>query len=435
MRTSPDIAIRVDGIGKSYRLGARAEKYRSLREAIASTLAAPFRGARNLFRSGGPGSTLWALRDVSFEVAHGEVLGIIGRNGAGKSTLLKILSRVTEPTAGFAEVHGRMGSLLEVGTGFHPELTGRENVFLNGAILGMSRAEVQRKFDAIVAFAETEKFIDTAVKHYSSGMYLRLAFSVAAHLEPDILVVDEVLAVGDAAFQKKCLGKMSEVSGQGRTVLLVSHNMASIQALCDRVLVLEGGRLVLSDKPEVAIRKYLDHEVQQVEGSLDLAQHPNRVTAPERAIFRSLTLRDEAGAVTSTFPMGSRIVFEIEVDTADRPLNTPFATIVIEKAGTRICVLGTHYMVKDPFRLDGRMVMRCSWNPGWLAPGLYTVSRLSIKNYSHGDKLDTIEDPLSFEIVAKDVYGTGKVTADGVLLVPDASWEFASLNAPSTADD
>jgi lipopolysaccharide transport system ATP-binding protein len=229
--------IKVEKLSKRFRIGRRREPYRTVRESLTTALAAPVRGIGALLngnsRANGRNADewVWALRDVSFEVMPGEVLGIIGRNGAGKSTLLKVMSRITEPTDGRVELYGRVGSLLEVGTGFHPELTGRENTFLMGAILGMRRAEITRKFDDIVAFAEVEKFIDTPVKHYSSGMYMRLAFAVAAHLEPEILLVDEVLAVGDAAFQKKCLGKMGDVAKEGRTVLFVSHNMATIQSL------------------------------------------------------------------------------------------------------------------------------------------------------------------------------------------------------------
>lgn len=236
-----DIAIRADGIAKLYKLGAR-ERYRTLRDTLVDALSAPFR-ARRRKSATDPARTFWALKDVSFEVKRGEVVGVIGRNGAGKSTLLKILSRITEPTEGEARIHGRVGSLLEVGTGFHPELTGRENIYLNGAILGMKRAEIQARFDDIVSFAEVAKFIDTPVKHYSSGMYMRLAFAVAAHLEPEILVIDEVLAVGDLAFQKKCLGKMREVAKTGRTVLFVSHNMTAIRNLCSRVVWLQQGRV------------------------------------------------------------------------------------------------------------------------------------------------------------------------------------------------
>lgn len=247
-----EVAIRVEGVSKQYRIGVRREKYKTLRDSLVETAAAPFRRMNDMFRGNGKKSddrsgsetdSFWALKDVSFDIKCGEVVGVIGRNGAGKSTLLKVLSRITEPTEGFAEIHGRVGALLEVGTGFHQELTGRENVFLNGAILGMRREEIARKFDEIVEFAEVGKFIDTPVKRYSSGMHLRLAFSVAAHLEPEILLVDEVLAVGDGEFQKKCLGKMQDVARRGRTVLFVSHNMGMVTSLCQRAMLLEAGTL------------------------------------------------------------------------------------------------------------------------------------------------------------------------------------------------
>ncbi|MBN1147313.1 MAG: ABC transporter ATP-binding protein [Anaerolineales bacterium] len=239
-----ELAIRVDRLSKRYRIGQGARApYKTLRESLVGLLAAPVNRLRSKTQARDGEDHIWALKDVSFEVNHGEVVGIIGRNGAGKSTLLKILSRITEPTGGSVDLYGRVGSLLEVGTGFHPELTGRENIYLNGAILGMRRAEIERKFDEIVAFAEVEKFIDTPVKFYSSGMYVRLAFAVAAHLEPEILLVDEVLAVGDAAFQKKCLGKMGDVAKEGRTVLFVSHNMTAIRNLCERVIWLHEGQI------------------------------------------------------------------------------------------------------------------------------------------------------------------------------------------------
>ena len=259
-----DVVIRAEGLGKKYVIGHQAERerYVALRDVLA-------RGARNWWRktagmargrailAGDTVEEFWALKDVSFEVRRGEVLGIIGRNGAGKSTLLKILSRITEPSEGRVTIDGRVASLLEVGTGFHPELTGRENIYLNGAILGMTRAEIRRKFDEIVAFAEIEKFLDTPVKRYSSGMYVRLAFAVAAHLEPEILIVDEVLAVGDAEFQKKCLGKMSEVAGGGRTVLFVSHNMAAVGTLAGRALLLDSGAVAVNGSLSEALSRYL----------------------------------------------------------------------------------------------------------------------------------------------------------------------------------
>ena len=248
-----DLALRVDGIGKEYRLGVQKASYRTLRESLVDLARSPI----NALRGGPRAPSFWALKNVSFDVRRGEVIGIIGRNGAGKSTLLKVLSRITEPSEGSADIYGRVGSLLEVGTGFHQELTGRENVFLNGAILGMRRAEFTRKFDEIVAFAEIDKFIDTPVKHYSSGMYMRLAFAVAANLEPEILIIDEVLAVGDASFQKKCLGKMGDVARAGRTVLFVSHQMNAVRSLCSKALCLESGTVVEFASTQDVVNRYL----------------------------------------------------------------------------------------------------------------------------------------------------------------------------------
>ena len=260
-----DIALRVEDLSKQYRIGGNREAYKTLRDTFTDVVVSSFRRAGKLLRGRSRraaelGETFWALKDVSFEIKRGEVVGIIGYNGAGKSTLLKILSRITEPTEGYADIYGRVGSLLEVGTGFHPELTGRENLYLNGAILGMKRAEIARKFDEIVAFAEIERFIDTPVKHYSSGMYMRLAFAVAAHLEPEILLVDEVLAVGDARFQKKCFNKMQDVGQQGRTVLFVSHNMPAITRLCQRAILLDGGRVLQDGPSHQVVSAYLNSE-------------------------------------------------------------------------------------------------------------------------------------------------------------------------------
>lgn len=253
-----DTAIRVENLSKRYRIGTRQAGYATIRETVADLAAAPFRRLRRLGQPTPREELIWALKDVSFEVKHGEVLGIIGRNGAGKTTLLKVLSRITEPTEGEAEMHGRVGSLLEVGTGFHPELTGRENIYLSGAILGMKRTEIDKKFDEIVQFAEIEKFLDTPAKRYSSGMYVRLAFAVAAHLEPEILLVDEVLAVGDAEFQKKCLGKIGDVAKEGRTVLFVSHNMVAVRGLCNASLRLAEGRIADRGEPDAVISRYLE---------------------------------------------------------------------------------------------------------------------------------------------------------------------------------
>ena len=253
-----DIAIKISGLGKRYTIGATEERYDTLRDRIAAAASRPF---RRLAPGGlAASTTIWALRDVTHEIRRGEVVGVIGGNGAGKSTLLKILSRITTPTEGEVEIHGRVGSLLEVGTGFHPDLTGRENIFLNGAILGMRKAEIERKFDDIVRFAEIDEFIDTPVKHYSSGMYVRLGFAVAAQMEPEILIVDEVLAVGDVHFQRKCLGKLDDVARSGRTVLFVSHNMAAIQRLCTSAMLLQHGRLVRVGDVRPTVAAYLGGE-------------------------------------------------------------------------------------------------------------------------------------------------------------------------------
>jgi lipopolysaccharide transport system ATP-binding protein len=284
------VAVRVEGLGKRYRIGTAAPRHDTFRDALVGAITAPFRNLRDLrrlsrFEDDGD-DVMWALRDVSFDVRHGEVLGVIGRNGAGKSTLLKVLSRITDPTTGRAEVHGRVGALLEVGTGFHADLTGRQNIYLNGSILGMDREYIRRRFDEIVEFAGVEKHIDTPVKRYSSGMYLRLAFAVAAHLEPEVLIVDEVLAVGDAEFQKKCMGKMGEVAREGRTVLFVSHNLAAVRTLCDSALLLRGGEVAARGDTESVISAYLSEQSSSATGErvwVDLDEAPGdddiRVTA------------------------------------------------------------------------------------------------------------------------------------------------------------
>jgi lipopolysaccharide transport system ATP-binding protein len=309
-----NVAIRVENLGKQYRIGGPQAPYKTLRETLSGMAAAPVRRIRSIGRgrlSGGSDNIFWALRDVSFEVQTGQVIGIIGRNGAGKSTLLKILSRITEPTEGYAELRGRVGTLLEVGTGFHPELTGRENIYLNGAILGMRRAEIERKFDEIVAFAEVERFVDTPVKHYSSGMYLRLAFAVAAHLDPEILVIDEVLAVGDAQFQKKCLGKMEDVARQGRTVLFVSHNMAAVRNLCSQAILLRDGRAELAGPTDDVIAHYLASDAFEAAATVELP--PGDLDAPGQGTsLRFCTLN---GVPKTEFLIGEpwRILLDFEL--------------------------------------------------------------------------------------------------------------------------
>lgn len=310
-------AIRVESIGKKYHIGGVQTQYRTIRETLTDTVKAPFRRAGNLLRGRATGAAelyeeMWALRDVSFAVKHSEVVGLIGRNGAGKSTLLKILSRITDPTEGRVLIHGRVGSLLEVGTGFHPELTGRENVYLNGAILGMKRLEIDSKFDEIVSFAEVERFIDTPVKHYSSGMRVRLAFAVAAHLDPEILLVDEVLAVGDARFQRKCLNKMQDVGKDGRTVLFVSHNMASITRLCNRTILLDEGRVIEDGPSHKVVTSYLQSGL----GTTAAREWPDPATAPggEIARLRGVRAMNASGEVTDAMDIRKPIIVEMEYD-------------------------------------------------------------------------------------------------------------------------
>jgi lipopolysaccharide transport system ATP-binding protein len=305
-------AIRAAGLGKQYRIGQRRPGHTTLREAVMSTLARPFLRADGASRVPPADDTIWALRDVSFDIQHGEVVGLIGRNGAGKSTLLKILSRIVEPTTGEVDLYGRVGSLLEVGTGFHLELTGRENIYLNGSILGMKRREIEAKFTEIVDFAEVGVFIDTPVKHYSSGMYMRLAFAVAAHLDPDILIIDEVLAVGDSHFQQKCLRKMHEVSRAGRTVLFVSHDMAAISRLCDRALLFEGGRLVQDGATADVVRRY----VQEGIGTTAAREWQDPRLAHPEAIVRlhAVRVRETNGDVVETVDVHDPVVIEVEYE-------------------------------------------------------------------------------------------------------------------------
>jgi lipopolysaccharide transport system ATP-binding protein len=312
-----DIVLRVEGLGKRYRIGARQADYKTLRETLMDVLQSPLRLATKLRYREAVGvdkltDMIWALKDVSFEIRRGQVVGIIGRNGAGKSTLLKILSCITEPTTGFAEIHGRVGSLLEVGTGFHSELTGRENIYLNGAILGMRRVEIERKFDEIVAFAEVENFIDTPVKHYSSGMYLRLAFAVAAHLEPEVLIVDEVLAVGDARFQRKCLNKMQDVSQVGRTVLFVSHNMSTITRLCERAILLDEGKVVDDGPSYKVVNAYMNSE----RGMMAAREWPEAAKAPgkEGVRLHAVRVRTEDGRITDTVDIRRPVGIEMEYE-------------------------------------------------------------------------------------------------------------------------
>ena len=312
-----DNAISVENLGKQYTIGANLNN-QNFREAINNILKRPIRLMNRLIRKATINEfkshqTIWALKEVSFNINHGERLGIIGRNGSGKSTLLKILSRITEPTTGFAQIKGRVRSLLEVGTGFHQELTGRENIYLNGAILGMKKAEIRKNFDAIVAFSEVEKFIDTPVKHYSSGMYLRLAFAVAAHLESEILIVDEVLAVGDSRFQKKCLTKMEEVGDQGRTVLFVSHSMPAVTRLCKRVILLDEGKLIADGPAHQVVRTYTTGGWSHT-ASERVWQEPNKMPGGDIARLCAVRVRNEERGIAETVEINKSIEIEMEYD-------------------------------------------------------------------------------------------------------------------------
>ncbi|MCB0200187.1 MAG: ABC transporter ATP-binding protein [Anaerolineae bacterium] len=363
-----DIAIRVDSLSKLYHLGWAQERHDTLRD----TLSASFKRLRRRpSQRANEGDILWALKDVSFEVQRGEVVGIIGRNGAGKSTLLKILSQITEPTRGRAEIHGRVGSLLEVGTGFHPELTGRENVYLNGAILGMRRHEIERQFDEIVAFAEIERFLDTPVKRYSSGMYVRLAFAVAAHLEPEILLVDEVLAVGDAAFQKKCLGKMGDVAREGRTVLFVSHNMAAILSLCERAVLLHKSRLVMSGEPSSLVSHYL-MENTHATGQVILSEGQGGLA--DEFSFCSIRVLKPGGGPTGEVNLREGIDIEITYR-IETPL-TGVSVVFHLWNGSGTCVLTSTDIDTTPSaitvtRLPGMYRTQSHIPPLFLRPGRY----------------------------------------------------------------
>jgi ABC-type polysaccharide/polyol phosphate transport system ATPase subunit len=347
-----DIAIRVEGLGKQYRIGGPQARYRTIRESVVEAAKAPFLRLSSALRGEGSranGDTIWALKDVSFEVERGEVVGIIGRNGAGKSTLLKVLSRITEPTEGWAEIHGRVGSLLEVGTGFHPELTGRENIYLSGAVLGRRREEMDRRFDEIVDFSGVEQFLDTPLKHYSSGMQVRLGFAVAAHLEPEILLVDEVLAVGDAGFQRKCLGKMGEVAQGGRTVLFVSHNMGMVRRLCGRTILLSAGRKQAIGVTANVVDRYLaEHDKDSSPFVYLPAAKPDALGCATLLWFR-----DRDGVPKARFLMRERwqIVLEFEVFAGMRHV---------------IAAVGVH--------IAGSIPVVTYWSkPADLAPGNYRV--------------------------------------------------------------
>ena len=411
--------LEIQRVSKQYKLGgSRTRMAENFRELLERGVSAPFRAltGRKHNTSKVELYTFWALKDVTFDVNRGDVIGIIGRNGAGKSTMLKILSRITSPTEGSVTQRGRMASLLEVGTGFHPELTGRENIFLNGAILGMRKAEISARFDEIVAFAEIEKFLDTPVKHYSSGMYVRLAFAVAAHLEPEILVVGEVLAVGDLSFQKKCLGKMSEVSRGGRTVLFVSHNMAAIENLCTRAVVLNQGELRYDGTSKDAIQYYLSslstrsgtgHVVE-----LDGVGDRRSKVAPLLKRLEFLTENEQP--LIEGLRIGSRLKVKVHFDLPKATSNFNIGLGFNNVYGQRIF---TAHSVFEPIRWEnersGRQVLSCEIPSFTLTPGEYTVKVwLDLKT-----EADAIEDAAKVTVLESDFYGTGRVPWNGAMVL------------------
>lgn len=408
-------AIRADGIGKRFRLGGVRSFHHSLRADITNA----FRRAMGDPSLGNEVETFWALRDVSFEVARGETIGLIGPNGAGKSTLLKILSRITLPTEGTVRYRGRLASLLEVGTGFHPELTGRENIYLNGAILGMKRAEISRKFDEIVAFAEVEKFLDTPAKFYSSGMYVRLAFAVAAHLEQEILLIDEVLAVGDAAFQKKCLGKMHDITREGRTVLFVSHNMAAVQALCERAILLEEGKIAAEGKTEDVVRRYLDKQISRTR--VALADREDR-TGGGQVRITSISVEVVGKEDGDTICAGDRLRIKLAYEAPGGVSSGVAGGASVGASGgasnLRFVVGIFDHQNQPVFRLDSEMTggiestapisgeAICETDALNIAPG---PCYLDVAAYCSGQLADHVSPALEINVESTDFYPTGRI--------------------------
>ncbi len=427
------LAIRCDGLAKQYRIGER-EKYKALRDVLTRAIASPVRRARAALSGHSPigrqqESLIWALQDVSFQIQRGEIVGIIGRNGAGKSTLLKVLSRITQPTRGLGEIWGRVGSLLEIGTGFHPELTGRDNIYLNGAILGMKKEEITRKFDEIVAFSGIEDFIDTPVKRYSSGMYVRLAFAVAAHMEAEILIVDEVLAVGDTQFQKKCLGKMGEVAREGRTVLLVSHNMAAIHALCSRAILLEQGRAVRDGDPLETTRYYLDgFEKQADSGVIDLRSASVPRSGKAR-LFSELRFKNAAGAPTTAYLCGDDMVLEFDIDPPFTVSDPILFVGVDDSLGRRIFTVSSQYSQSEFPAFERPLTAVCTIPDLCLLPGRYSVSVCVGNPYEWS--LDLVVNAASFDVHASDYFGSGRMPPQelGAVLVK-SHWRVANGVGP-----
>ncbi|MBU4464014.1 MAG: ABC transporter ATP-binding protein [Proteobacteria bacterium] len=404
-----DVVIRVQNLSKQYRIGAH-EGYKTFRETLVDTVKVPFQRLSSLLSAprsllSPPGDTIWALKNVSFEVKKGEVLGIIGRNGAGKTTILKILSRITEPTEGRVELKGRVGSLLEVGTGFHPELTGHENIYLYGAILGMDRWEVTKKFDEIVAFAELEKFIDTPVKRYSSGMYMRLAFAVAAHMEPEVLLVDEVLAVGDAIFQRKCMDKMGKAAEGGRTVLFVSHNMSAVSSICQRGILLEGGEISFSGTAHETVSLYLDQCAETARDEMKISQRKDRTGSGEVRLT-NFYIEDEAGQKIEHIRNGEtvRLVFDYATESNREVENVDFQLVVLTQSGELVFQFGTRFTGQKIKMIPPKGKFICEIRKFPLVPGRYRLDSYLVTG-------ETISDYIAWltqiDVIDGDFYKSG----------------------------
>jgi lipopolysaccharide transport system ATP-binding protein len=408
--------VRVENLSKAYRLAASRAAGLAPRESLARAFGSPFA----LFRRRPASETFWALRDVSFEVFPGEVIGIIGRNGAGKSTLLKILSRIVEPTSGRAELYGRVSSLLEVGTGFHPELTGRENIFLNGSILGLSRREVSGRFDEIVAFAEVERFVDTPVKHYSSGMYTRLAFAVAAHLDPEILIVDEVLSVGDAQFQQKCMGVMDGAARAGRTVLFVSHNMAAVSNLCRRGLLLDGGRVVYIGSQTEAVARYLKNPHAT---ATSLRERTDREGNGQARVY-ALEIRNTRGELLDVVASGQDVDLFLHYESAAGFDASGITAGICVKTQMDVPIFLQHNRLTGQGWADaprrGAFVCRIPRLP--LPPSIYRVTFSLMRG---GQYLDAMDNACELNVTGGDFFGSGEVppATHGCCLV-DAHWRL-----------
>ena len=435
-----DVVIRAEGLGKKYLIGheTERERYTALRDVVGHTAKGLLRSAGDLIRgrqlvAGDEVEEIWALKDVSFEIKRGEVVGIIGRNGAGKSTLLKILSRITEPSAGRVEIRGRVASLLEVGTGFHPELTGRENIYLNGAILGMTRAEIRRKFDEIVDFAGVEKFLDTPVKRYSSGMYVRLAFAVAAHLEPEILVVDEVLAVGDAEFQKKCLGKMGEVARGGRTVLFVSHNLTAVKSLCPICLYLVDGHVQQFGKTPEVISQYLSPITQSFSKFAERNQYQNDKPSDNPLEITDVQLLDGSNSLSSNFPPGSPLTIRIHYHCEGVVLCPAFGIKLMSPMGielARISTMPISGFALPPLEGSGLVELFIHALP--LTGGTYSITVYATR--PNIDELVRLDEIVSFRILDSDIYNSGFPMSNkhGYLYLPHKWHHEADVGAVKT---